>query len=192
MFVPRVGRTLATLPKALGMLFKRPDKQLELFALGCVHAFMHCVQNFSCLLKHCQRSSDRHIGLAFANLLLRRAANSHAGLRHVVYKRHQRPGGLLVGQRHNGLAQRHAAGLNQRSAAGRDAEDVGVLSRSGIRQQEAGEVGVHACIKKLTPRGCNRVGSVTQNVQQTYVIEPHTGDKGILHKVSACFRQFVF
>ena len=165
------------------MFLKELDEHLKLFGLGGVHALVNGVHDLRRLLDHGKGRADRGVCPALPDLLLRRSADPHAGHRHVGDEGHQSGGGLLVRQGHDGLTERHAASLDQSASAGRDAEDVGILTSAGVGQQEAGEVGVHARIQQLAPRCRDGVRSVTEDVQEANVVEAHARHEGVLHEV---------
>ena len=104
---------------------------------------MHRIQHFGGLLDHGNGCAYRRISAAFANLLFRRATNPHTGRGHVLNQLHQGRRWRLVGQFHNGITQRHAAGLDQGAAARRHTENVGVLTCASVGHQETWEVVEH-------------------------------------------------
>ena len=184
--VPRVSRLLVALPEALGVLVEAAGEELELLRLRRVHPLVDGVHDLGGLINHGQRRANGRVGPALAHLHLARAANPHAGLGHVGDEAHQRGrGAVVVGQGHDGLIDGHAAGLHQRAAAGRDAEDVGVLAGAIVRHEEAGEVGVHAAVKQFSPRGGDGVGGVAEDVEQADVVEAEARHEGVLDEVGA-------
>ena len=180
--VPRDGRLAVALPEAFGMLAEALHQQGELFGLRAVHALVDGVQDFGGLFNHRQRGADRGVSAALAHLQFRRATHAHASLAHVLHQRHQRPRWLLVGQRHDGIADLLATSLDLSAATRRDAEDIGVLTRPDIADQEAGEVGVHPSVQQLAPRGGDRVGGVAEDVQQADVVEPQPRHERVFHE----------
>ena len=183
--VPRIRGLLVALPEALGVLLKATGQKLELLRLRSVHALVDGVQDLGGLVDHGQRGAHRRVGAALAHLHLGRAADSHPGFGHVGDEVHQRRAGLLVGERHHGLIDRHAASLDQGAAAGRDAKDIGVLPGAGVGHEEAGEVGVHARVQHLAPSRRDGVGGVAEDVEQANVVEAEAGDEGVLDEVRA-------
>ena len=147
LFIPVMGGLFVALPKAAGIVFKRANQQPELLSLRGVKAFVDRVHNFGGLINHGQRCANRGVGTALADLLLAGPANSHAGLRHVVYKRHQCLRRRLVGQGHYGLIDWETASFNKCTSARRHTENICILTRTGISHEKTGEVGIHSCIK---------------------------------------------
>ena len=121
---------------------------------------MHRVKHLGGLINQRDRRSDRCVLLALAHCLLGRAANPHARLVDIFHQRHKAATNVLIRQRHNGLADRHTASLDQRSATRRHTEDVGVLPRTRVGIQKAGEVCVHTSIKHFAPRCRQRIGRI--------------------------------
>ena len=183
--IPRICGLLVALPEAFRILLKAAGQKLKLLRLRRMHPLVDRVQDLGGLVDHGQRRAHRRVGAALAHLHLGRAADPHAGLGHVADEVHQRRAGLLVGERHDRLLDRHAAGLHQCAAAGRDAEDVGVLPGAGVRHEEAGEVGVHARVQHFAPRRRDGVGGVAENVEQADVVEAEAGHEGVLDEVRA-------
>ena len=172
------------------MLLKALHQQAELFGLRRVHPLVDRVQNFLCLLDHGKRGANRSVCPALAHLILAGAADALAGQLDGLRQRHKTLPHILVGQRHDCLRDRHAAGLDQCAAAGRDAEDVGVLTRASIGHEKAGEVGVHASIEHFAPSSRQCVGSIAKYMQQANIVKTHARHKSILNKVCARFGQF--
>ena len=171
------------------MLTEALHQQRELFGLRTVHPLVNRIQHLGGLFNHGQRGANGGVRTALAHLQLRSATHAHSRLAHVLYQRHQRAGRFLVGQRHNRIADLLAPSLDLCAAPWRDAEDVGVLARTDIADQEAGEVGVHASIQQLPPRGGDRVGGVAEDVQKPNVVEPKPRHERVLDKRGAGLRQ---
>ena len=189
LFVPLHGGLAVAFPEALRVFAEALDQKGELFGLCAVHALVDGVLDFGGLLDHGQRGANRGIGTAFAHLQLGCATHAHARVAHVLHQPHQGLRRLFVGQRHDSIADLLAASLDLCATARRDAEDVGVLPRAHVADQEAGEVGVHASIQKFAPCGGDGVGGVSKDVQQADVIEAEAGHECVLHKRGPCLRQ---
>ena len=171
------------------MLAEALFQKLKLFRLRCVQTLVNRVKNFLGLLNHGKCRADWSVCLTLCNKRLRRATNTHTCVCHLRDKVHQRARRFLVRKRHDGLGDRHTVCLNECTTARRNAEDVSVLTCTRVGHEEAGEIVVHASIKKLAPCSCNGVRRVAKDVQQANVIETHAGDEGVLNKPLLCGRQ---
>ena len=152
---------------------------------------MHGIHDLRGLINHRQRRADRRVSAPLANLLLRRATNTHARLGHVFGQCHQAAANVLIRQRHDCLVKLHAVGLNQCATARRHAEDVGVLACAVVGHKKAREIGVHASIQHLTPSSRQSIRRITQDVQQTNVVKAHAWNERILDEIDSRFRKFL-
>ena len=191
LLVPLVGGLLVALPEALGVLAEALDEEAKLLGLRGVHALVDRVQHLGRLIDHGQRRAHRRIGPALADRLLRRAAEAHAGLGDVGHEVHQAHARLLVRERHDGLIDRQPARLDESAAAGRDAEDVGVLAATGVGEQEAGEVGEHARVEHLAPRRRDCVRGVAEDVKEADVVEAEARHERVLDERGSRLGQVV-
>ena len=189
LLVPWHGRTAVFLPKTFWIFLETPHQKGKFLRLSLVHTLVDRVQNLLRLLNHGKGCPHRGVLLALINYGFSGPAYAHPRFSHVVDKVHQRARRLFVRQWHNGLGDRHTPCFYQRAPTGRNAEDVGILPSARVCHKKAGEVVIHPSVQKLTPSSRNGIGCITQNVKQTNVIEPHSGDKCILYKVLPRFRK---
>ena len=81
--------------------------------------------------------------------------------------------------------------LYQRTAARRNAEDVGVLTSASVAVQKAREVCIHARVEHLAPRSRDGVRGVAEDVQQADVVETKTRHERVFDERGSCFGQLL-
>ncbi len=173
------------------MLTEAPEQQFKLLRLRGMNALVNRIKNLGGLVNQGQRGPDRRVCPALAHLQFRRAANPLRSLLNGGQKLHHGRAGFLVGKRHDGVLKRHAIGLDQRTATGGDAEDIGILPGAGVRHEEAGKIGKHARVQHFAGQGGGGIGQVAHDVQQADIIEAKAGHERIFHEVHARFGHFV-